>query len=1236
MASTPSDPGSTPGGNVPDTTWKSNLSQNPHTPSKPAGKAWDYVRYIPPWMDPDWQDEGQQRERTDFKINDFFDRLRPAINPKDSYKRPTKYAERFSIFPGRLDGRSRTSPTRAASRQLFPPIGDIKTGKNLFDNLDYSAAQQGVSIDEYMTDARPDMRRGTETEQWYMQQYENLIIDENWQSILFGNLSMDEIYAEDYLTFEDIDFEGLSGPIDTLLDRNMWEDTTDFGKHPGIPRYVYNLNGVREECDPATNDRVWDAMQPALQLATRMLNTNHPYTKAMQDVTNRYKVPDHLYKNRRSQTNPDEVKFKAKSDPDPHDPDHLMGAQRLQSFQFSARAYDDHCIAHTLFPGGYSAKEDSIDISIDAELVWFILSDKHSKSEKMMASLVLAASIAHEMMHAWVGVAAKWLLNPRHFGISARDEIDACRQLRDELCPDGKWPLEPYYNDDPVSEAGHGFEYHVLGGSCWGFLSSNQGYTPARLLQSSAPLILKCIWPSGEYNASPNLTAPHIRMEQLNHFIRINDVQPLFDEDFWDISVRKYGTAALRKPSEKPHKITYHPAAIATKTIMFKTANVGSREDRDWVVNEFLNWLHEKKKHVLYAYFSALVMDAVEFGSLLWRLHDDNKGWSERDAKWQELQQEVIMLCYEYIGFTIMFTARNSGVGLTPDNITALTELYHDWDEARRRLGRCPDAESAICAGRGLNFWRVQITATTGYGYEGRVVRKLIDLTNLLLEECSGLESVVCEFYQLSLSYWTAYRQKVPDQARQIAARAKKMASGLGDILTAMEHAEFDMPTWDSEWESRITELGIRLLTVADLMALNPLKFANDWRGMMPSLPMLRTASRKRHQVWYFLAKKEMLNMEGEVLDKVREFKTRYESLLHLGGSKIILPEQDPDEMAVAQRWAGTLDDNTDQSNPLAGPSTGIFDIPQVSNLVSRLRQQAQQDEDEKLRRAEAGGQSPTLQQTAASQAMQAPLIPPKIQQMGMATQTAAFGNVQVPSQNPFASYQSPSAGSAFPSHTPGDPSAWVADNSADLAQQVNQPLGPVQTLGGVPGTSLAGYGILPHPYAVRETVTDDLNNTAQTTFQYNDPSSFAQHAPRQGSTSRWYRQGSGPLGDMDQMWEQQRPNTGGQTADQDEDSDIEMADANRARLVIEVSSDDLSSSASDDYDDRSEREGSGESTSVESWSEDEVKAGGAWSRNRQSLKPRVSLKRKAPWMVPNPRQPWLTQGRSQRKRRRL
>lgn len=181
-----------------------------------------------------------------------------------------------------------------------------------------------------------------------------------------------------------------------------------------LSRCLFNANKLE------TNDRLWNAMQPALQLATRFLLTNHPCITGIQDITNRYTVPDHLYKNRTDQ-DPNEVKFRVKSDPQPLDPDHLPSAQRLQSFPgfspiavsqrvlekaldlrlesafYSSGQYKEHCIARTVIPG-ITCPDSPINVTIDAELLWMLLSDKYSKSEKMMASLVFAASLAHEMM----------------------------------------------------------------------------------------------------------------------------------------------------------------------------------------------------------------------------------------------------------------------------------------------------------------------------------------------------------------------------------------------------------------------------------------------------------------------------------------------------------------------------------------------------------------------------------------------------------------------------------------------------------------------------------------------------------------------------------------------------------------------------------------------------------------------------------------------------------------------
>ena len=182
-----------------------------------------------------------------------------------------------------------------------------------------------------------------------------------------------------------------------------------------LSRFMFGANKLE------TNDRLWNAMQPALQLATRMLLTNDPCIVGLQDVTNRYRVPDHLYKNRTGQ-DPDEVKFKIKSDQQPLDPEHLPGAQRLQScpgfsapavsqralervmdlklqsaFYSSGGKYKEHCIART-FMHGVASVNGPIKVTIDAELLWMVMSDKYSKSEKMMASLVFAAALVHEMM----------------------------------------------------------------------------------------------------------------------------------------------------------------------------------------------------------------------------------------------------------------------------------------------------------------------------------------------------------------------------------------------------------------------------------------------------------------------------------------------------------------------------------------------------------------------------------------------------------------------------------------------------------------------------------------------------------------------------------------------------------------------------------------------------------------------------------------------------------------------
>ncbi|KAL4732400.1 hypothetical protein ACLX1H_001415 [Fusarium chlamydosporum] len=191
---------SSPGGKSPSppTSPGPGLPRHPPPRKEVIQGSYQFVQYRPVWTDPEWQDHDPEREKTVFKVLDpVFDRLRPALLPRDAFSNPTIYAQRFSIFPGRTDGRSRTSPTRSDRRQLFPANAQVKTGKQLFDRFEELAKDAGQHVDDYMEQARPDMKSLTETEQQYMQQYEDLLIDEHWQNILFGSLTMDEASAAD-------------------------------------------------------------------------------------------------------------------------------------------------------------------------------------------------------------------------------------------------------------------------------------------------------------------------------------------------------------------------------------------------------------------------------------------------------------------------------------------------------------------------------------------------------------------------------------------------------------------------------------------------------------------------------------------------------------------------------------------------------------------------------------------------------------------------------------------------------------------------------------------------------------------------------------------------------------------------------------------------------------------------------------------------------------------------------
>lgn len=158
----------------------------------PEDGKWEYLYYVPPWMDPNWRDDGPERpewQKSDMPINDtVLDRVRPALLIQDHMSNPTQYSQRFGIFPGRSDGRSRTSPTRTEKRKLKVEGHDL-TGKEICNRIDAEAHKHGKSAE----DLEPDLESLSPTAQAYVQAYQDLLIDEYWQGLVFGNRTMDEV-----------------------------------------------------------------------------------------------------------------------------------------------------------------------------------------------------------------------------------------------------------------------------------------------------------------------------------------------------------------------------------------------------------------------------------------------------------------------------------------------------------------------------------------------------------------------------------------------------------------------------------------------------------------------------------------------------------------------------------------------------------------------------------------------------------------------------------------------------------------------------------------------------------------------------------------------------------------------------------------------------------------------------------------------------------------------------------
>jgi len=215
------------------------------------------------------------------------------------------------------------------------------------------------------------------------------------------------------------------------------------------------------------------------------------------------------------------------------------------------------------------------------------------------------------------------------------------------------------------------------------------------------------------------------------------------------------------------------------------------------------------------------------------------------------------------------------------------------------------------------------------------------DFAKIVERELAHHETLLCELYQGGSTFFDLWVSDIPEAMPIWREHVKDLQVVFKDLGTLLNIIGGGVKRLEGNWGQRILTLGRR---VEDLVRLLELDASNhNWRDLMWTLPMLQKSRRLPHQRYYFLAKKEMLKLTGTDLLDFQSLRRQFDRIFSLQGYKIPLLGEDIDELSIAQRLSGTLDDDRGdgvRDQQIRGPSTGIFDLDGVKNLVGRLNEE--------------------------------------------------------------------------------------------------------------------------------------------------------------------------------------------------------------------------------------------------------------------------------------------------------
>ncbi|KAI2641330.1 hypothetical protein GGS21DRAFT_487683 [Xylaria nigripes] len=781
----------------------------------PERGSWDYVNYIPAWTDPEYVEDyimsrdGRVISNT---VRDAVFNLRPALRLDDVIRNPTDYAQRFGIAADRLDGRSRMSPSWSKTRN---PFDDFENQVNLLSDEERkvaenmsreiyrqsnrvavpgqeilpevmqtllsqhglltneelveevrAAAATGMSLDQ-MVDILE--KRNPQIRKAHQVFLDNALQDQDYQRILLAGSTTDELIQDNVHTMSnDVQIE-LDNPIHPFFQRHHWEDCRWKGSQPLTPKHIYSINGTREEWDARNNDALWKALEPALRLASMILDNNPPHLEAIYDMTTRQPIPlnedgrkfpdtptltkyvrkesidlDETYPALRQLKQVYNYDWKANVQTILHD---TLTLEIDSGFEVQNPTPDDNKERKFYDPFGVSIygctstrvtekggiPTPTINITLSAEMIWPLLVPQYSRSEKIICSFVVASTLLHEFAHA-VSSAQAILIEGRFreppikrnpMLLQGQDpEITKLlhslngQLFSNELC------LEPFFEDAPADELGADFE-----NSLWGCLS----YTiPGMMPRVGLPRYYRLFGIAICVQSYPNRPGPH----RINRMIwphiyqrplPIEYVAKLFRKSFWEKDFKAYGFSALKIMAgdriQKNH-LVYHGIDDGTNQSVYGT-------ELARFLRAVPNILRRSRQHILGTYLGELLAETAA-------QERDQAWWLSETESWEHGLFHPLRDSIEQLDERLVWAKDLSFLQQAEDQM-ACYEEYLDMDTTRKGI---------------LSFdeWKVEAKEQwhLAFRYGGLLMQSFLKVHNHMQNDLGNMQRLV--FCCLSLN----------------------------------------------------------------------------------------------------------------------------------------------------------------------------------------------------------------------------------------------------------------------------------------------------------------------------------------------------------------------------------------------------------------------------------------------------------------------------------------------------